>query len=270
VTDLLTREAVTWLEARGDRPFFLYVPYTAVHLPVREPDEWVARVPSSVTGEVARHYAASIMHLDDGVGRILAALERTGHRANTLVVFTSDNGGSTAQNNDTTYPDDRCPTGPLPGRNTPWRGKKGDLHEGGIRVPTVVSWPGRARAGRVEAPVQITDWLPTFAALAGFRANADPQWDGADIGRLLTHHEAPAERALYSVAPGWRARSVRVGNWKLIVTDEGAKATHEVYDLAADPSERTNLAQAQPARLGDLLATLARVSARDRDALPKD
>ncbi|MFM9031259.1 MAG: sulfatase-like hydrolase/transferase, partial [Opitutaceae bacterium] len=104
VTDLLTREAVTWLESRGDRPFLLYVPYTAVHLPVREPDEWVARVPAGVTGEVARHYAASIMHLADGVGRILAALERTGRRANTLVVFTSDTGGSTAANTGQDYP----------------------------------------------------------------------------------------------------------------------------------------------------------------------
>ena len=270
VTDLLTREAVSWLEGRSDRPFFLYVPYTAVHLPVREPDEWVARVPADITGEVARHYAASIMHLDDGVGRILAALERTGRRANTLVVFTSDNGGSTAQNNDTTYPDDRCPTGPLPGRNTPWRGKKGDLHEGGIRVPTVVSWPGRARPGRVEAPVQITDWLPTFAALTGFIPASDPKWDGTNISGLLTQHTAPAERPLYSVAPGWRARSMRLGNWKLIVTGDGAKATHEVYNLATDPAEKTNLATAQPDRLRDLLATLARVSARDRDALPRD
>ena len=83
-------------------------------------------------------------------------------------------------------------------------------------------------------------------------------------------HAAPVERPLYSVAPGWRARSVRLGNWKLIVSGDGAKATHEVYNLAADPAEKTNLATAQPDRLRDLLATLARVSARDRDALPKD
>ncbi|MFM7749372.1 MAG: hypothetical protein ACKPB0_03025, partial [Opitutaceae bacterium] len=141
---------------------------------------------------------------------------------------------------------------------------------GGIRVPTVVSWPGRARAGRVEAPVQITDWLPTVAALTGFKPTSDPKWDGTDIGGLLSQHTAPAERPLYSVAPGWRARSVRQGDWKLIVTGEGAKAVHEVYHLAADPAEKTNLATVQPDRLRDLLAALARVSARDRDALPKD
>lgn len=270
VTALLTREAVSWIEARGDRPFFLYVPYTAVHLPVREPEEWLARVPAGITGEVARHYAASIMHLDDGVGRILAALERTGRLSNTVVVFTSDNGGSTAQNNDTSYPDDQCPSGPLPGRNLPWRGKKGDLHEGGIRVPTVVSWPAGLRSGRIETPVQIIDWLPTFAALSGYRPAADPKWDGTDISALLTRHEAPPVRPLYSVAPSWRARSLRVGDWKLIVTGAGAKATHELYDLAADPGEKRNLATEQPARLRDLLGTLAQVAARDRDALVKD
>jgi arylsulfatase A-like enzyme len=270
VTDLITREAVGWIESRGERPFLLYVPYTAVHLPVREPDEWVARVPSTVIGDVARHYAASVMHLDDGVGKILAALERTGRRGNTLVVFTSDNGGSTAQNNDTTYPDDRCPSGPLPGRNLPWRGKKAEAYEGGIRVPTIVSWPGRAKPGRVEAPVQITDWVPTLAALTGFKPAGDPKWDGTNIIPLLTRHEAPAERPIYTVAPGWRSRALRLGDWKLIVSGEGAKAVRELYHLAADPSEKNNLATAQPDRLRDLLARLETVAARDRDAVAKD
>ena len=270
VTDLITREAVGWIESRGERPFLLYVPYTAVHLPVREPDEWVARVPAAVTGDVARHYAASVMHLDDGVGKILAALERTGRRGNTLVVFTSDNGGSTAQNNDTTYPDDRCPSGPLPGRNLPWRGKKAEAYEGGIRVPTIVSWPGRAKPGRVEAPVQITDWVPTLAALTGFKPAGDPKWDGTNIIPLLTRHEAPAERPIYTVAPGWRSRALRLGDWKLIVSGEGAKAVRELYHLAADPSEKNNLATAQPDRLRDLLARLETVAARDRDAVAKD
>lgn len=270
VTDLITREAVGWIESRGARPFFLYVPYTAVHLPVREPDEWLARVPAAITGDVARHYAASIMHLDDGVGRILAALERTGRRGNTIVVFTSDNGGSTAQNNDTSYPDDGCPNGPLPGRNFPWRGKKGDTHEGGIRVPTVLSWPDRAKAGRSEAPVQITDWLPTFAAVTGFKPAGDPKWDGTDLLSLITRHEPPAERPIYTVAPGWRSRALRVGDWKLIVSGQGEKTVHELYNLATDPAEKDNLAATRSDRLRDLLARLTAVSARDRDSVAKD
>ncbi|MEO6244922.1 MAG: sulfatase-like hydrolase/transferase, partial [Opitutaceae bacterium] len=203
VTDLLTADALRWIEGRGTAPFFLYLPYTAVHLPVKEPAEWLARVPAAVQGEVARHYAASIMHLDDGVGRIIATLEKQGLRQNTLIVFTSDNGGSTAENNDRSYPDDSCPSGPLPGNNIPWRGQKGDLYEGGTRVPTIVSWPGRARPGRVSAPVQITDWVPTFAALTGYQPERDLKWDGADILSLLTSHTPPPVRPLYGVAPNW-------------------------------------------------------------------
>lgn len=122
VTDLIAAEAVDWLNSRKDRPFFLYVPFTAVHLPVKEPDEWLRRVPDTIHGEVPRHYAACVMHLDDAVGKIIAALEKNKLRENTLIVFTSDNGGSTVENNDLKYPDDNCPSGKLPGNNRPWRG----------------------------------------------------------------------------------------------------------------------------------------------------
>lgn len=270
VTDLIAAEAVRWIESRGAAPFFLYVPFTAVHLPIREPDEWVARVPSAITGEVARHYAACLMHLDDAVGRILDALDRTGRRPDTLVVFTSDNGGSTAENNDTSYPDDQCPQGKLPGNNAPWRGQKGDLYDGGTRVPAIVSWPGRARSGRVDTPVHITDWMPTFAALTGYTPDRDLKWDGTSLLPLLTSHAAMPERPLYGVAPNWRARSLRQGNWKLIVLGEGASRQTELYDLAADPAESRNLSVAQPDRLREMLALLDRAAARDRDALPRD
>ncbi|MBI5694062.1 MAG: sulfatase-like hydrolase/transferase [Verrucomicrobia bacterium] len=270
VTDLITQEAVRWLESRGAAPFFLYVPFTAVHLPIKEPEEWVARVPAAIQGEVARHYAACVMHLDDSVGKILAALERTGRRSNTLVVFTSDNGGSTAENNDRSYPDDQCPSGKLPGNNHPWRGQKGDLYEGGTRVPTIVSWPGRAKPGQVATPVQITDWLPTFAALTGYRTDRDLKWDGTNLLPVLTTHAALPERTLYSVAPSWRARAVRHGDWKLIAFGEGEKRRLELYHLTADPAEATNRATAEPERLRQMLARLDQAAARDRDALPKD
>jgi arylsulfatase A-like enzyme len=270
VTDLIAREAVQWLEGRGAAPFFLYVPLTAVHLPIKEPDEWVARVPAAITGEVARHYAACIMHLDDAVGQIVAALERTGKRANTLLVFTSDNGGSTAENNDTSYPDDQCPPGKLPGNNLPWRGKKGDLYDGGTRVPAIVSWPGRARPGKVETPVQITDWVPTFAALTGYRPERDLKWDGTSLLPLLTAHTPLPERPLYGVAPGWRARSLRLGDWKLLAFGDGPARKHELYHLAADPGEQTNLAATEPARLARMQSLLNQSASRDRDALPKD
>ncbi|MBI5769382.1 MAG: sulfatase-like hydrolase/transferase [Verrucomicrobia bacterium] len=280
VTDLLAAEAVKWIEGRGASPFFLYVPFTAVHLPVKEPAEWLARVPAAITGDVPRHYAACVMHLDDAVGRIVAALERTGKRANTLLVFTSDNGGSTVENNDRTYPSDDCPSGKLTGSNTPWRGEKGSLYEGGTRVPTLVSWPGRAKPGKVDAPVHITDWMPTFAALAGYKPERDLKWDGTDIGALLTAHTPPPERTLYGVAPGWRAQAVRRGDWKLVVTAASAAnakkqtaarpATEELFHLATDPAEANNLAPARPEILAQMRAHLAAASARDRDAMARD
>ncbi len=150
VTDLIAAEATKWIESRGDAPFFLYVPFTAVHLPLKEPAEWVARVPAGITGDVARHYAASVMHLDDAVGRIVAALEKKGRRENTIVVFTSDNGGSTAENNDLKYPDDNCPNGKLTGNNQPLRGQKGSVYEGGTRVPTLLSWPAKLKPGTLQ------------------------------------------------------------------------------------------------------------------------
>ena len=270
VTDLITNEATRWIEAQGPAPFFLYVPFTAVHLPIKEPTEWVARVPAGVRGDVGRHYAASVMHLDDAVGRIMAVLEKTGRRQNTLVVFTSDNGGSTVENNDPSYPDDECPSGKLTGNNQPWRGKKGDLYEGGTRVPTIVSWPGRAKPGKVSTPVHITDWVPTLAALTNYRAAGDLKWDGASLLPLLTAHTALPDRPLYGVAPGWHARSLRFGSWKLVVSAEGSNASIELFDLATDASEKNNLAALQPERVQKMQAMLARAAARDRDALPND
>jgi arylsulfatase A-like enzyme len=246
------------------------VPFTAVHLPVKEPDEWVARVPAAVQGELARHYAASVMHLDDAVGQILTALDERGRRGNTLVVFTSDNGGSTAENNDLKYPDDHCPTGKLPGNNKPWRGQKGDLYEGGTRVPALVSWPGRIRPGQVSSPVQIIDWMPTLTALAGWRPERDLKWDGTDLRWLLTEQQPLPDRPLYAVAPGWRARSVRLGNWKLVLHAEKGSQRVELFDLATDPSESKNQAEQQPDRVRRLREIMKDISSCDRDAVAKD
>lgn len=269
VTDLIAQEAITWLDGRGSAPFFLYVPFTAVHLPIKEPQVWVDRVPPSIAGEVPRHYAACAMHLDDAVGRILTALEKRGLENKTLVVFTSDNGGSTAENNDLSYPDDNCPNGKLVGNNRPWRGQKGELYEGGTRVPTLVRWPGVIQPGRVETPVQITDWMPTLCSLAGFRAQQDLKWDGRDLSSLLRERQAVPERPLYAVGPNWNARSLRLGDWKLIIREgkDKSKVTRELYNLSNDPGESHNLAQQEPERLERMLAALDSMAAADRDAV---
>lgn len=271
VTDLITDEAVKWIAQRGDKPFFLYLPYTAVHLPVKEPEAWLKKVPASLEGEVARHYVACVMHLDDAVGRIVAALEKAGKRGDTLLVFTSDNGGSTAKNDDSKYPEDDYPSGPLPGSNRPWRGQKGDLYEGGIRVPTLVSWPAQLKPGKLAAPTHITDWMPTFCALAGWRASegADLKWDGRDLLPVLMGRLQPGPRPLYWTAPGFRARALRFGDHKLIVTGKEGQETVELFYLAADPQEKNNLAGQLPAKVAELRQMLAQVARNDRDAMVK-
>ncbi len=267
VTDLITKEAIRWLEGRGTNPFFLYVPFTAVHLPLKEPAEWVERVPAAIQGDVPRHYAASVMHLDEAVSQILATLDKRGLRENTLVVFTSDNGGSWAENNDLKYPDDQCPNGKLVGNNLPWRGQKGDLYEGGTRVPTFVSWPNVIQPGVADSPVQITDWMPTLCALADYHPEHDLKWDGRDITSLLRDKTPLEDRSLYAVAPNWTARSLRFGSWKLIVKETKGGKLNELYNLAKDASESTNLASEETERLEMLLRYMNSMAATDRDTV---
>jgi arylsulfatase A-like enzyme len=267
VTDLLAAEAIRWIEGRSDSPFFLYVPFTAVHLPIKEPEAWLARVPDSIQGDVPRHYAACVMHLDDAVGRIVAALERTDKRRNTLLVFTSDNGGSTVENNDLKYPDDNCPNGKLPGNNLPWRGGKGNLYEGGIRVPTIVSWPGHVQPGKANSPVQIIDWMPTFCALAGYEPAENLKWDGVSIARLLTEGTEPPQRPLYTAGPRGRSRSLHLGDWKLIVHSQGDAREIELFHLKRDPAETINQAGQHPEQVESLLNMLEEIASRDGDAV---
>ena len=275
VTDLLTREAVTWIENRGsEKPFFLYVPFTAVHLPIREPEPWLARVPKSITGDVPRQYAACILHLDDAVGRIVEAVDKSGKSDSTLIVFTSDNGGSTSENNDTKYPDDQCPNGKLTGNNLPLRGKKGDLYEGGTRVPTIVRWPGKIEAGATRhTPVHIVDWMPTICALAGAKADAAKlKWDGANIWPVISGDGSLSERSLYSAGTGFRSQALRRGDWKLVIhanRNDTANTLVELFNIARDPGEQRNLLDSEPDKTAEMEKHLEEAATTDRDAIAK-
>jgi arylsulfatase A-like enzyme len=187
------------------------------------------------------------------------------------VVFTSDNGGSTAENNDTQYPADGYAAGRLTGSNRPLRGGKGELYEGGIRVATIAHWPGRLQAGKCDVPVHIVDWMPTLTRLGGFRPETDYKWDGADVWPQISgaNRERPA-RPLYWVTP--RAKAVRDGDWKLIVQPARgeAKAKTELFNVAADPNETAELAAGQPAKVAELMARMTALAVRDRDAEAKD
>jgi arylsulfatase A-like enzyme len=272
VTDLITREAIQWLGARTDKPFFLYVPFTAVHLPVKEPSEWLNKVPAEIAGDVPRHYAACIMHLDNSVGRIITALEQAGKRDNTLLVFTSDNGASTTSNADPKYPADDYPTGRLPGNNKPLRGEKASVYEGGIRVPTLASWPGKLKSGKCDVPLHITDWMPTFCALAGYKPDKNLKSDGANIWSTLSEGAALPERALYWTAPGFKSSALRVGDWKLVIHEakKGQDDKAELYDLSQDPNETTDLAAKLLEKVSELKNKLAETARADRDVVADD
>ncbi|MEM7384057.1 MAG: sulfatase-like hydrolase/transferase [Verrucomicrobiota bacterium] len=270
VTDRLTDEAVRWIgentSPTATKPFFLYLPYTAVHLPIREPDKWLKQVPAEIKGEVPRHYAACIQHLDAAVGRVVDAIDQAGQKENTLIVFTSDNGGSTAENNDTKYPDDQCPNGRLTGNNQPLRGKKGTLYEGGIRVPTIVRWPGKLAAGTtVESLACVVDWMPTFCALAGARVDPeDLKWDGINLWPVLAGGAKAADRDLHLAGVRGRSWALRSARWKLILTQpRKGEPTMELFDLVLDPEETTNRAEMNPGLVDDLKARMERHRKRD-------
>ena len=269
VTDILTDEAVSWIEkatsGKDAKPFFLYLPYTAVHLPIREPDEWLAKVPEDIEGEVPRQYSACILHLDAAVGRIVDAVDKAGEKDNTLIVFTSDNGGSTAENNDTKYPDDKCPNGKLPGNNEPLRGRKGNIYEGGIRVPTIARWPGKLQAGTENHTVMcVVDWMPTFCGLADAKVDAASlEWDGANLWPTLTRSGNLPERHLH-IAGTRNSWAIRKGDWKLIFTQQNnGEPDVDLFDLKNDPGETTNLAKENPDTAKKLINILEEERKRD-------
>jgi arylsulfatase A-like enzyme len=265
VTDLITREAIQFIEAKRDGPFFLYVPYTAVHLPIDEPKEWQDRYPD-VKDPALKVYGACVSHMDDGVGQIVKALERTGQRDHTLIVFLSDNGGSTAENNDTRYAG-MHPAFRIPGINRPFRGIKATLYEGGIRTPAFVNWPGRLKPGQSDAPIHVADWFPTIAGIAGYRPKQDLKWDGQDMWPIIRGEKKAEPRPIYLLGPGGNSSALRHGDWMLLTFK---KKDVELFDLANDPGQSKNLATTHRARVQELQRLLHEVSRRDFDAQVKE
>jgi arylsulfatase A-like enzyme len=259
VTDLIAREAIRWIELKRDGPFFIYVPFTAVHIPIDEPERWVELYDGRIENESYKRYAACVTHMDHAIGQMVEALERTGQRKDTLIVFCSDNGSFPGWRPRGRYPGEHRAM-PVLGSNRPLRGYKSQLYEGGIRVPAFANWPGTLAPRKVTAPVHIVDWMPTLTHLAGYQAEQDLKWDGRDIWPLLTGEVTkPGPRTLY-----WkfvRGRSaIRHGDWKLIVRKGKGD---ELFDLAADPNEKQNLAKTHPDRVARLKELLEREAARD-------
>jgi arylsulfatase A len=242
----LTREALRFIDANRERPFFLYLAHNNPHIPFAARPALVEDNGNAF--EAA--YAATVQTLDDAVGRLLAHLDATGLRDRTIVIFTSDNGGL------------HMPEGrhPRVTHNTPFRAGKGYLYEGGLRVPLIVRGPGIAAKRVVDAPFLNTDWLPTLAALTG--ASPAGELDGVNQAGLLASGVTSTEdnRTLFWHIPHYTnqgsrpAGAVREGNWKLVEHYDDGRV--ELFDLGKDVGESRDLAKAEPARTAALRAKL--------------
>jgi arylsulfatase A-like enzyme len=238
-TDLFTQWAVDYLRdrSRQEQPFFLYLAYNAPHAPIQPPKEWLERVRQRQIGisEKRAGLVALIEHLDAGIGKVIDALEETGLRDKTLIIFTSDNGGQLS----------------VGASNGPLRAGKGDTYEGGIRVPMCAVWPGRIKPGSRSDRVALTmDLFPTICEAAGVRV--EHEIDGRSILPTLTGGSQPQEdRVLFWVrreggrqygGQAWYA--ARQGDFKLLQNSPFEPL--ELYDLREDPKEQKPLDRKHP------------------------
>ena len=262
VTDLIVHEAVQWIEEQTE-PWFCYVPFTAVHTPIKAPQGWIDRYADRrydldpAKDRSFKTYAAYASHMDWAVGQLMETLARKCERQDTIVIFTSDNG---AIPNDPLHDTDKYPGWqeemPRLGSNLPLRGKKSQLYEGGIRTPSVISWPSHLNPGKMLHPIHMTDWMPTLTGLIDYVPASDPQWDGIDIWPLLTGEVmVPEERSLFWNFKG-SSFGLRAGDWKLIYEDGQAAEETALFHIGRDPYETRNLVGENLGRVAEMIGEI--------------
>lgn len=243
LTDRLTDEAVKFIRESREKPFFLYFPHYGVHTPLQAKKELIAkyeRIPEAQR-QGKPEYAAMVESVDDSVGRVTDTLKELNLDENTVILFTSDNGGFFNATS-----------------NAPLRANKGAYYEGGIRVPLIVKWPGVTKPGLVvNEPVTSTDLYPTCLAAAGLPARPNQHQDGVNLRPLLAGEGSLAARSLFWHYPHYNEHPssvpssvIRKGSWKLIETFDPAGI--ELYNLADDLSETKNLATTETAKVDEL------------------
>ncbi len=260
-TELLGNDAVRVIEKHDTRnPLFLYLAFTSPHAPYQAPQAYVDQY-KSIADANRRTYAAMITAMDAQIGRVVKALEARGMRDNTLIVFHSDNGGPRSAKF-TGEIDMSHAT--IPADNGPFRDGKGMLYEGGTRVVALANWPGQIPAGTmVDTPVQVVDMYPTLAALADAPTVKAKPLDGMNVWPAIAQGQpSPRTEVVYDIEP-FRA-ALRDGNWKL-VWKATLPSQVELYDLAKDPGETTNLAEQDPQRVA---AMKKRIQALATEAVP--
>ncbi len=260
-THLVAREATRLIrEQANGKPLFLYVPFNGIHSPHQVPDSYTE--PYKHLPKLRQSIAGMLSAVDEAIGQITAALTEKGLRENTLIIFSSDNGG------------------PGPGSatmNTPLRAGKGTLYEGGIRVCSFATWPGKIPAGiTIDEPMHAVDWYPTLVKLTGAPAAQALAPDGLDIWPVLTQGAKSPHDALLLPGMAPDKMALRMGDWKLLLNAsdkdaEEAKGSDkaigkmELYNLANDIAEKNNLAKTQPEKLAGMRA---RLDALLHDAVP--
>jgi arylsulfatase A-like enzyme len=261
-TKLLGDEAVRVIDKHATKtPLFLYLAFNAPHAPLEALPEHL-KLYEHVTDKKRRTYSAMVHAVDEQIGRLIAALEKRGMLENTIIVFSSDNGGPLN----------------LGATNGRLRGGKGSLYQGGVLAAACVSWPGHIRGGTTIAePLHMVDWYPTLIKIAGGSLEQKTPLDGKDIRGVLTDgQKSPHADILLNATPNGGA--LRMGDWKIVLNGntrdnpDGKKLGKkkgpelvELFNLTADPSEKTNLAAQEPDRVRELRA---RLDAYARQAVP--
>ena len=244
-THLITKYSLAFIEAIKDEPFCLYVPYEPPHYPYQGPNDKPVRTIGRSRGTpatrqskevVQRAYKEMVEEMDKGIGEIITALHKRGIERQTIVMFFSDNGGTRQ------------------GSNGLLRGHKGQVWEGGHRVPCIAWWPGTIQAGGVSHDLAITlDVMPTILAAAGVDPSADRKLDGENLLPLLTKGKSLGRRRLF-----WQHGSslaMRDGSWKVVAGAPGQKQPG-LFNLAEDLAEENDLAKQEPARLKEMVAAI--------------
>ena len=239
MTKTVTDLSIKFINENKEKPFFLYIPHAAPHYPYQGPNDKAYRkpgVPQPIQGAVEdkdRAYKEMVEYMDTEIGRIIEELENLNIRQNTLIIFTSDNGG----------------TGKYGSSNAPFSGKKGQFLEGGHRVPCILNWPGKISEGKTsDAPVMCMDFMPTFLNLAGAYSDTF-KFDGVDLSSFLMEGKKLKDRPLF-----WKKGdqfAMREGEWKILKNGKQIA----LFNLKNDPQEKIDLASQNPKVLKAMLSS---------------
>lgn len=260
-TDLITKEAIKYLKEihKKENPFFLYIPYSVPHYPLQEEAKWIEPYQNLNDVESRKIFAASVAHMDFSLGEILRYLENEKLLENTLIIFISDNGAERDW-----YPNKEKGLnlyngkhGPYPklGDNSPLKGFKTELSEGGIKVPAIIYWKDHLMKNKLEQLIKVTDIFPTILSAAQIDGSNLKNLDGESVWKsVIDPAKITFERELYLRTD--KHSMLRMGDWKIIQLNNSDNTKYELYNILQDPFEKENLIDKYPQIRDELIAKL--------------